>query len=104
MVFRQSRTLRDVIMMICMLDLAHQDVTMALDLAAARVEGLSRHALVRCKASLSRRPSFVMHWSRRRLQRILPTLLLAGWFALPMTAIAGVCAALVSLELDSGAP
>ncbi len=91
-------------MMSCMLELAHQDVVMALELAAARVEALSRRALAWCRASLSRRRSCVGHWSRQRLQLVLPTLLLAGWFALPMTAVAAACAALVSIELDSAAP
>ncbi len=106
MVFRQSRTLRDVIVMSCMLDLAQCDVATATDLAVARAEQLLRAVIGRFKASLLawHGPGYLLRASRRRLKLLLPMLILVGWFALPMGALAGVCAALVSIELSITAP
>ena len=134
MVFRQSRTLRDVIVTSCMLDLAQEDVSTALDLGVARLEGLLRAGLSGARDGwlaqrrdavsaaapldgldaaladrLGRPPAVIalkaaLLASRRRVARVLPMLALTLWFALPMSAVAGVCAALIGLELHMTNP
>lgn len=111
MVFRKSRTVRNVLLMSCMLELAQEDVSTALDLAAARVEALLRASATRTKAMLFDRDrsnwpagcvvvAELVRSACRRVSLLRPALFDVAWFALPMSVVAGACAWLLGLQMD----
>jgi hypothetical protein len=116
MVFRPSRTVRDLIVMSCMLDLARDDVSAALDLAVARVTPARNSPSTRARALTGpHRSSWPARLvpvlglatahllSLRHRALLLSALQEVAWFALPMAAVAATGAWLIGFEMQIAA-